>query len=341
MLSLELVAAPDKFRGTASAPEVAAAVLAGAERAGWSGVAVPLADGGEGLLEALGGEPRHTTVTGPLGDPVEAEWRLLSPEENDGPVAVVEMARASGLVLAGGASENDPEAATTRGTGELIAAALHAGAHRVIVGCGGSATTDGGEGALEVLSGIDLSGIDLLIACDVTTPFLDAAKVFGPQKGAGEAQVERLGRRLGRVAERYANELGVDVRSLSGAGAAGGLAGGLAALGGRIVSGFGLVADMAGLEARLAAGPDLVVTGEGRFDETSLAGKVVGGVVEAVAGRAPVLVVSGAASVGVAVPRGVEVISLADRYGLDRALSDPVALVAEVVEDALGRLARR
>ena len=156
-----VLAAPDKFRGTLTAPAAAAAIAAGvrlasAEMSGKAAVAgsdavpvgpcheVPLADGGEGTLDALGGANRTTTVTGPLGQPASAPWRI------DGRRAVIEMALASGLELAGGAQGNDPMAATTRGTGELILAAIRAGARDILVGVGGSATTDGGAGALEV-----------------------------------------------------------------------------------------------------------------------------------------------------------------------------------------------
>src|SRR3954454_22183543 len=142
MAVVHVVAAPDQFRGTATAAEVAAAIGRAATAAGHRCDQAPRADGGEGTLEALGGPNRTTTVTGPLGEPVDAAWRL------DRGRAVIEMARASGLELAGGADENDAVAASTTGTGELLAAAIDAGAKRVLVGVGGSATTDGGLGAL-------------------------------------------------------------------------------------------------------------------------------------------------------------------------------------------------
>ncbi|MDQ6697454.1 MAG: glycerate kinase, partial [Actinomycetota bacterium] len=142
---MRVVAAPDKFRGTATAAEVAGAVASAVRQRGGQCIEVPLADGGEGTLEALGGPNRSTVVTGPLGDAVAAEWRLHRG------TAVVEMARASGLELVGGADANDPIAAATHGTGELLAAALDAGAQRLIIGVGGSATTDGGLGALRSL----------------------------------------------------------------------------------------------------------------------------------------------------------------------------------------------
>jgi glycerate kinase len=202
---------------------------------------------------------------------VDAEWGVLP----DG-TAVIESARASGLTLTGG--PNDPLAATSRGTGELIRAASRGGATRILVAVGGSAMTDGGLGAVDAL-GWSLAGLDVTLACDVTTPFLDAARVYGPQKGATAAQVALLARRLERLAEVYRQRTGADVTALVHAGAAGGLAGGLAALGARLEPGFDVVARAAGFEAALD-GVDLVVTGEGRFDRTSLDGKVTGSVLE-------------------------------------------------------------
>jgi len=267
---------PDKFRSTLTAPEAAAAMAAGLRAAGFDAVAeMPLADGGEGTLDALmaarGGARRTAIVTGPLGDPVEAEWAMLP-----GGVAVVEMARASGLSLV--QERNDPLRASTRGTGELIAVALRSGARQVIVGVGGSASTDGGLAAVEVL-GWSLGAVPVTVACDVSTRFLDAARVFGPQKGATEAQVALLARRLGRLADEYEARTGVDVRVIPGSGAAGGLAGGLAAIGATVEPGFDVVAEAAGLEDALD-GVDLVVTGEGKVDRTSFEGKTVGGVLD-------------------------------------------------------------
>jgi glycerate kinase len=272
---------PDKFRGTLTAAEAAAAMARGLRRAGFDDVTeLPLADGGEGTLDALvaalGGSRRRATVTGPLGQPVDAEWALLP-----GGVAVVEMAAASGLALVDG--RNDPLRASTRGTGELVAAALRAGARRVLVGVGGSATTDGGLAAVEAL-GWSFGGTPVTVACDVSTLFLDAARVFSPQKGASGAQVQLLTRRLAQLADTYESRTGVDVRALEGSGAAGGLAGGLAAIGAQLEPGFETVAEATGLEARLEhVATDecgIVVTGEGKLDATSFAGKVVGGVLD-------------------------------------------------------------
>ena len=237
---------------------------------------IPLADGGEGTLDVIlasrGGARRLASVTGPLGDPVDAEWAILG----DG-TAIVEMARASGRALVPD-NRRDPLGASTRGTGELIAAAIRAGATRVIVGVGGSATTDGGLAAVQALDW-SFGAVPVTVACDVRTSFLDAASRFGPQKGASPAQVGLLTRRLEQVAGLYHDRVGVDVTGWEGAGAAGGLAGGLAAIGATIEPGFDVVAEVVGLEAALERA-QLVITGEGKLDRTSFDGKVVGGVLE-------------------------------------------------------------
>jgi glycerate kinase len=323
------------MRGTASAHELAATAGLAAAAAGWDCDPVPVADGGEGTLDVLGGPNRTTTVTGPLGAPVPAAWRL------DGRTAVVEMARASGLALAGGVDGNDPVAASSVGTGELVAAAVDAGARRVLVGMGGSATTDGGLGALRALYPLHrLAGVEILVLCDVRTPFVDAALVFAPQKGASAAQVELLRRRLDRLADVYLADHGVDVRSLEGAGAAGGLAGGLAVAGARLVSGFDAVADELDLHD-VIEGADLVVTAEGFLDEQSFEGKVVGGVAEmAAAAGVPCLAVVGEVVEDLTpppggLPRGLTVVSLVDRFGEDRARGDTLACVEAVVSEVL------
>jgi glycerate kinase len=331
---------PDKFKGTLSAAAAAKAMAAGARRAGFDEVAeLPLADGGEGTLDALlaarGGSRRQATVTGPLGDPVQAEWALLP-----GGVAVVEMARASGLALV--PRQKDPLRASTRGTGELIAAALRAGARRVIVGVGGSATTDGGLAALEAL-GWSFGSVPVTVAYDVSTAFLDAATVFAPQKGASEAQVQLLTRRLARLADEYEQRTGVDVRTLPGAGAAGGLAGGLAAIGAELEPGFDVVAGAAGLETALE-GVDLVVTGEGRLDASSFDGKVVGGVLEWAtdAGIPHLAVVAGqVAAEGrdeLALHAGARLLALTDRVWQ---AGEAFARAATLVEEATLEAGRR
>jgi len=342
--------APDAFKGTATAPALALAMAAGARRAGWDGDVCPLSDGGEGFADVLaagpartGGSPAGawyaTTVTGPLGEPVEARWWMA-----DG-VAVVESAAASGLPLAGGAEGNDPLRADTRGTGELLIAAAKAGARRVLVGVGGSASTDGGRGALDAIEELGgLGGIEVVVACDVDTRFLQAAEQFGPQKGATPAQAMELRARLATLAVDYRDRYGVAVADIPGSGAAGGLAGGLATLGAQLVPGFGVVAGAVGLADRMA-GVDVVVTGEGCLDASSWSGKVVGGVV-ALARRVgvPVLVVAGTVGPGGiegAVSGGgaeVAVRSLSDHFGEARARSDPAGCAEEVVADAVADL---
>lgn len=335
-----MVAAPDKFRGTASAAEVAAAVARAARRCDWTCDEAPVADGGEGILDVVGGTLRRTTVRGPLGEAVEAEWRLLSPGRGAGAgpkaTAVIEMAQAAGLALTGGAEWNDPMRASTEGVGDLIRAALAAGAERVVVGVGGSASTDGGLGCLTALEPRGrLAGVELIVACDVTTKFIDAAEHFAPQKGASRAQVALLRRRLERLAELYAEQYGVDVRDLPGSGAAGGLAGGLAAVGASLVPGFDLVADAIGLAERIE-GADLVVAGEGFLDEHSFAGKAVGGVVElAQEAGVPVLVVVGEAF-GDAPAGELATVSLVERFGREAAFADTTACVEEAVAAHLG-----
>lgn len=324
-----VLAAPDKFRGTASAREIAHAIAVGAHAAGWDCRELPLADGGEGVLAALGGANRRSRVTGPLGEPVEAEW------QREGDSAVVEMALASGLTLAGGRERNDPESASTRGTGELIAEAARSGARTIVVGVGGSATTDGGAGALEALAGLvpfAEHGLRVRVACDVSTRFVDAARIFGPQKGADPACVERLETRLERLAGEYVDRFGVDVRDLPGSGAAGGLAGGLATAGAELENGFELVAALVGLDEALV-GADLVVTGEGMLDETSFAGKVVGAIVERCRDKRPVFAVVGAAP---ADHRDrLDYVALVERFGELTARMATLTSVAQVVEERL------
>jgi len=320
-----VVAAPDKFKGTVSAAEVAAAIGHACWELGIDCTEVPMADGGDGLLDALGGANRTSTVTGPLGDVVDAPWRLSKG------TAVIEMAQASGLTVAGGADGNDPMNATTTGTGELIDHALDAGARRIIVGLGGSATTDGGFGAIRAITAISrLKQVELLVACDVTTTFTDAAAVFGPQKGATRAQVAMLTRRLERLTQMFLDDFGVDVTSIEGGGAAGGLGGALGALGGTLLPGFELVADELDLYDHLE-GADLVITGEGCLDDTSSDGKVVGGVASIAAEQGvPALAVVGSDErTDRSTPADLQVVSLVDEFGHDAAFAEPKRLIEQ------------
>jgi glycerate 2-kinase len=267
---LPALVAPDSFKGTFSAREVAGAIAAGLRSAEREAVELPVADGGEGtmdvLVNALGGELRTATVSDPLGRPIEAGFALLP----DGS-AVVETAQASGLGLVD-EGERDAWAATTRGTGELIVAAVEAGAEKVIVTVGGSATTDGGAGAIEALeeAGVRPPAMDVL--CDVRVPFEDAPRIFAPQKGADAAMVKRLERRLAKLAATFPR----DPRGEPMTGAAGGLSGGLwAAFGARLVPGAPYVLDAIGFDDLMRASA-FVVTGEGSLDEQTLQGKIVG-----------------------------------------------------------------
>lgn len=344
---MRVVACPDKFRGTASAAEVAAAIADGVRRQLGTHVEVvclPVADGGEGTLDALGGPNRTSLVIGPLRERTEAGWRL------EGHVAIVEMACASGLLLAGGAEGNDPLAATTAGTGELIAEAVASGARRVIVGVGGSATTDGGLGALDAMSPLArLAGVSVVVACDVRTRFCDAARIFGPQKGASAPQIELLTRRLERLVDLYRERYDIDVSEMPGAGAAGGLAGGLAAgLRAELAPGFDVVATEVGLPDAIE-GADLVITGEGRLDASSFDGKVVGGVLEIAAeAGVPVGVVVGARDPDTDLadwrppPAGdapaTSLVVLSERYGAERSMGDTLAATRDAAAEAAASL---
>lgn len=264
-----VLVAPDAFKGTLSAAEVARALGQGLEAGGRPVDLCPIADGGEGTLAALAGplgaELRTAAVSDPLGRPIDAQYAL-----GDG-LAVVETAAASGLDLVA-ESERDAFAAGTAGTGELIRAAISAGARTVYLGVGGSATTDGGAGAIRAIErGGGLEGAKLIVLFDVRTRFADAAHVFGPQKGADADTVRRLSARLQRLARSWPR----DPRETPMTGAAGGLAGGLwAVFGAELVSGAAFVLDALDFDRRMRAA-HAVITGEGRLDDESLVGKAV------------------------------------------------------------------
>jgi glycerate kinase len=268
-----VLVAPDSFKGTFSAVEVADAISRGLERGGVAADRCPVADGGEGTLEvlivALGGEIVRVPVRDPLGRLAEGEIALLGP---DGRRALLEMASASGLGLVT-ETERDPWSATTYGTGQLIRAAVEAGAREVLVGVGGSATVDGGRGALEAIeSAGGLEGATVTVLCDVQTPWERSAEIYGPQKGADAALVARLAERL----DAYAAELLRDPRGVPMTGAAGGLSGGLwAGLGAALEPGAPYVLDALGFGERLRTARAVVV-GEGRIDAQSAMGKIVG-----------------------------------------------------------------
>lgn len=324
---MRIVIAPDSFKQSMTARRAAeciqegfAAVLPDAEY-----VRIPMADGGEGtvrsLVDATGGRILEAEVHDPIGRPVTAQFGVLG----DGRTAVIEMAAASGLELLAD-EERDALGASTRGTGELILAALEQDVDTILIGIGGSATTDGGAGMVQALGGrlldadgkdlppgggalmdlasIDLSAmperlreVDVVVACDVENPLTGptgAAHVFGPQKGADEEQVLRLDAALVHLAEVIRRELGIDVETVPGAGAAGGLGAGLLAfLQGGFRRGIDLVLEHTRLEDALA-GADLVVTGEGGIDAQTRFGKTPYGVAQAAARHGvPVIALAG------------------------------------------------
>jgi glycerate kinase len=369
---MRVLIAPDKFGGTMTAAQAAAAIVRG-----WRAVdpradvqVMPVADGGEGTLDtmvaALGGERRSRRVAGPLGEPVEAELGLVASPE--GLVAVVEMASASGLRLVP-PDRRDPLRATTRGTGELILAAAREQPVRILVCLGGSATNDGGAGmaqalgvrlldrsgaelgpgglALRDLTTIDTSGLaeelsgpELVVATDVDSPLTGptgASAVFGPQKGASPEDVRVLDDALRHFGAVIREQLGVEVMDAPGAGAAGGLGAGLMAfLGGRVRRGFDVVAEALDL-SRHAEAADVVVTGEGRYDEGTQRGKAPVGVLRM--GRdagSRTVVIAGQIAEGVQPPADL-VLSLTERAG---SVEDAMAR-AELHLEAAGAEAAR
>lgn len=267
---MTVLIASDKFKGTLSSLEVARALAEGFAAAGVTAKTLEVADGGDGtaraLLAARGGTVTRIEVSGPLGEPVEAELVLLA----DGETAAVDAAQAAGLWRLRD-DELDPWHATTAGVGELVAAAARAGAETVIVAPGGTATVDGGAGALEVIARSPRLP-RIRVACDVRTAWEDVARVFGPQKGAGPTMVARLARRL----DALARALPRDPRGVPLTGCGGGLSGGLwAGANGELVPGAALVLDQLDFDGLLSEAV-LVVTGEGQIDEQTATGKLVG-----------------------------------------------------------------
>jgi glycerate kinase len=309
---MKVVAAPDKFRGSLTALQACRALARGIRSADPTAEVdeVPMADGGEGTVDALvaatGGSLRHANVTGPLGESVRAVFGILG----DGQTAALEMAAASGAALVP-RGRRDPSRTTTRGSGELLLAAAATGVRRIIIGIGGSATNDGGAGMAQALgfrlmdreghelqpgggalSRLDrivppepsdrmLEGVEIAVACDVESPLCGphgASAVFGPQKGADPAMVEELDRNLAHFAEVVRRDLGIEIAETPGSGAAGGLGGGLIAFaGGRLEPGVPLITRAVNLAARLE-GADLCLTGEGSIDASSVYGKTAVGV---------------------------------------------------------------
>ena len=365
---MRVVVAPDKFEGSLRAGQAAEAIEAGLRRARPDAevVRLPLGDGGAGTLDALlaaGFERVPVRATGPTGEPVDAAIAV------DGPRAFVEMAEASGLKrLPGG--RRAPLDATTYGTGELIGAALDGGARELVLGIGGSATTDGGAGmaaalgarlldrdgadlppggaALLRLERIDVAGLDprlasakVTVASDVDNPLVGpegAAAVYGPQKGAGPDDVLLLDSALRRYARVLADDLGLELADTPGAGAAGGLgAGAIAFLGAELRTGIELVLELVGFD-RAVAGADLVVTGEGKLDAQSLRGKAPVGVARAAGAHGvPVVALAGAVEVA---DRELRAAGFEEAHALLELEPDPERAMAEAAP-LLERLAER
>lgn len=301
--ALRVLVAPDCYGDSLTAVQAAAAIAAGWNRVrpGDQFTIAPQSDGGPGFVEVLAGrlgERRELTVRGPLDVDVQAEWVL----DRQCATAYLECAQACGLArLDSPPTPQTALSAHSRGVGQLITAALDAGAARIVVGLGGSASTDGGRGLVDELGGLTagrrrLDGVELIAASDVEYPLLGpwgAARVFGPQKGADSATVAVLEERLARWAGELDAAAGRPVSAESGAGAAGGIGAALLALGGRCESGASIIAEHTGLADDIAA-TDLVITGEGRFDDQSLHGKVVGELAAAARSRqVPVIVLAG------------------------------------------------
>jgi glycerate kinase len=379
---MRVVVAPDKFEGSLRAGQAAEAIEAGLRRARPDAevVRLPLGDGGAGTLEALlaaGFKRVPVPATGPTGEPVDAAIAVDGERAVGGPGgsspaprrAFVEMAEASGLKrLPGG--RRAPLEATTYGTGELVRAALDGGARELVLGIGGSATTDGGAGmaaalgarlldrdgadlppggaALLRLERIDVSGLDprpqsakVTVACDVDNPLVGpegAAAVYGPQKGAGPDDVLLLDSALRRYARVLARDLGLELADTPGAGAAGGLgAGAIVFLGAELRTGIELVLELVGFD-RAVAGADLVVTGEGKLDAQSLRGKAPVGVARAAGAHGvPVVAVAGAVEVA---DRELRAAGFEEAHALLELEPDPRRAMAEAAP-LLERLAER
>jgi glycerate kinase len=368
---MRVVVAPQEFKGSLTAVQAAQAIASGVRMALPEAIidAAPISDGGPGFVEAMlgarGGARVETVVHDPLMRPITAAWAVL-----DGGTAVIEMAAASGLVLLTDA-ERDPKVTTTFGTGELVRAALERGCAEIALGIGGSATVDGGAGALQALGvrlfdaagvqlphgggalaaldRIDLAGVDprvrstrLRIAADVTNTLCGAegaAAVFGPQKGASTEDVALLEAGLQRFSAVVRKQFGVDLLSLRGGGAAGGLGAGLAVIcDARIEPGFALVAEAVGLDARIEAA-DVVITGEGRLDSQTAGGKTTNGVAQLARRHAkPIGIVAGIIEGGAAVMSAFDATEEARPAGVST--GEAMRRADALVRDAAARLMR-
>ena len=341
---LRVLIAPDCFGESLTAPEAAAAIAAGWRRGRSDDVLItaPQSDGGPGFIDVLvaaqsGILRRRSRVSGPLDGDVDAEW-ALDPTTS---TAYIECAQACGLALLGGPpTVTSAVAAHSRGVGQLIDAARQVGATTIVVGLGGSSCTDGGRGMAEALGGVPaagraLAGVRLIAATDVEHPLLGpggAAHVFGPQKGADPRTVFRLEERMTEWAAELEAASGRAVAALPGAGAAGGLGAALLALGARRESGAGVILAHTGTADQIAV-TDLIVTGEGRLDEQSLRGKVVGTLAAAARPYAvPVLVLAGQVALSKEELQAAGITAA-------HSLADYAGSVRRAIEDAAGQLA--
>lgn len=349
---LRVLIAPDCYGDSLTAVQAARAIADGWRRARPQDALTlaPQSDGGPGFVDVLAGrlgERRTLRVSGPLTAAVDADWVF---DDAEPATAYIECAQACGLALLGGPPAVETAlAAHSKGVGQLVAAALAAGATRIVVGLGGSSCTDGGRGMIEALGGLQaarerLADVELIAATDVEHPLLGpmgAARVFGPQKGADPDTVQVLERRLTEWAAELDAAAGRSVSQEKGAGAAGGLGAALLALGGRRESGATVIAEHTHLADDVAAA-ELVITGEGRFDDQSLHGKVVSALA-GVASGTPVLVLAGQVTLDDAALRGAGIAAahaIAERAGsVQLAISDAanqLTGLAEVTADALG-----
>jgi glycerate kinase len=321
---MNVVIAPDKFKNSASAKEVAQMIYAALPDEFTKHV-LPQADGGEGTLEILSrGKHRLATVTGTLGEPIQVPWYF----QNN--TAVFEVANICGMPKSG---HNDPLLATTKGVGELINVAASCGCIRFIIGIGGTATTDGGLMAVRAISSRFLNrGLDVSLLCDVRAKFLEAAKLFSGQKGASASEREFLERRLEAVAKIYDEEFRIDVTSVERTGAGGGLSGGLyAALGAELLDGAQYVADITKL-SRYIETADFVITGEGKLDSQSFNGKVVGNILEICNRlRKSVVVIAGKVDYETISSKNAIIISLESLFGAEKSMAKLADCIADVL----------
>ncbi len=374
---MKIVIAPQGFKGSLTALQIARSIETGVKKVfpDAETVLVPAADGGDGTLQALvdssSGTIESATVSDPLGRPIEATWGAMG----DGETAVIEMAGASGLALLA-LDELDPLNTTTYGTGELFSAGLDAGYRRFIVGIGGSATNDGGAGlaqslgislrdvdgnelprggaALANIDHVDMSNFDdrlrdveVTVACDVNNPLCGedgASAVFGPQKGASPESIKQLDAALSRFADVVESDLGVSVRERPGAGAAGGLGAGLMAfLNARLAAGVGIVLDAVGLDDALEDA-DLVITGEGQIDHSTIFNKTPVGIAERAGKRGiPVIAIAGGLGAGYQETHDKGIASaftlVSGPMTLDEAIADTSNLLAGVAEEIMRTVA--